>query len=105
MSAPRRLGGLPISGNDAVVFDGSAFGGIAATGPARILQGGWNDWKELENALSAGSGGGLAGWFDYDGNFRFGDFPEWEPCSAIAGFPSDAKLRAPQSFRAGLTKH
>ena len=104
MSAPRREGGLRISGNDAAVFDGSAFEGIAAIGPARVLQGGWNDWHELEKALSAGSGGGLAGWFDYDGNFRFGDFPEWEPSPAVVDFPTDAKSRAPQSFRAGLTK-
>lgn len=31
----------------------------------------------LEEALARGTEGGLAGWFDYDGNFRFGDFPRW----------------------------
>jgi len=67
-----------------VFFDGEGFGGIAASEPSSILEGGWDDWGLLETALARGSEGGLAGWFDYHGNFRFGDFPAWK---SVGGFP------------------
>jgi aminodeoxychorismate synthase component I len=85
-----------------VLFDGEDFGGIAAAEPEAILEGGWNDWGILEEALARGSEGGLAGWFDYDGNFRFGDFSRWQspPCpSAAEGAPA-----ARAEFHAGLRK-
>lgn len=63
---------------DSVMFDGEAFGGLSAQCPAAILEGCWDDWGILEEALGRGSEGGLAGWFDYDGNFRFGDFPRYD---------------------------
>lgn len=75
-----------LSGQSAgIVLDGMAFGGgsaIVGENPARLLEGGWEDWEILEEALSKGcasasADGGLAGWVDYEGNFRFGLFPEW----------------------------
>ncbi len=33
------------------MFDGEAFGGLSAHCPAAILQGGWDDWGILEEAL------------------------------------------------------
>jgi aminodeoxychorismate synthase component I len=84
-----------------VVFDGEGFGGVSATEPSAILEGGWDDWGLLEDALSRDSEGGLAGWFDYDGNFRFGDFPRWgqAPEYTASAAPPDG-IR----FRAGLSK-
>jgi len=86
-----------------VVFDGEGFGGLAASDPDAILEGGWDDWGILEEALSVGSGGGLAGWFDYDGNFRFGDFPAWSIGPACA-VPSTAIRAARPDFLPGLSK-
>jgi para-aminobenzoate synthetase component I len=66
-----------------VLFNGPGFGPepMAASAPERILTGGWNDWGMLEEAFARlsvhSSDGGLAGWFDYDGGFRFGVFPSW----------------------------
>ena len=68
---------FPAGALDRAIFDGEDFGGVAAEEPSALLQGGWDDWRMLEEALARGSDGGLAGWFDYDGNFRFGDFPRW----------------------------
>lgn len=70
---------------DGAILDGAAFAdGAAIIGenPARILEGAWDDWGALEEAWTAGRAhatgeGGVAGWFDYDGNFRFGVFPSW----------------------------
>lgn len=84
-----------------VIFDGEDFGGVSAAEPAAILEGGWDDWGRLEAALARGSEGGLAGWFDYDGNFRFGDFPRWDRA------PEPATSAAPPAglqFRPGLHK-
>jgi len=94
---------------DGVIFDGSAFGGesaIVGVRPDRILDGTSRDWAVLEEALDAGrrSGGGeggLAGWFDYEGNFRFGVFPVW--LRGRADFPAvSAPPRA--HFRPGLSE-
>jgi aminodeoxychorismate synthase component I len=63
--------------SDEVLFDGQGFGTAFAGRPSAILEGGWEDWDLLEEALDGGTEGGLAGWFDYDGSFRFGDFPRW----------------------------
>lgn len=89
-----------------VVFDGPAFaGGIALAGrdPARLLEGGWGDWGLLESALEDGRRkgweGGLGGWFDYGGAFRFGVFPRW---SEAFSFPRAA---VPETvFRPGMTR-
>lgn len=69
---------------DGVVFDGAGFGpggALVASRPVEVLSGGWGEWEVLAEALRSGqeSGrpGGLAGWFDYEGNFRFGVFPAW----------------------------
>lgn len=87
--ASRRI--RPACASDEVLFDGEGFGTAFAGRPSTILQGGWDDWDMLEEALGGGTEGGLAGWFDYDGSFRFGDFPRWtapedrgagrEPCA------------------------
>ncbi|MBE2179455.1 MAG: anthranilate synthase component I family protein [Chthoniobacterales bacterium] len=66
-----------------VCFDGAGFGPEprVGIGPEQIVEGGWDDWGLLEDALMrlqrAGASGGLAGWFDYSGGFRFGVFPAW----------------------------
>ena len=39
------------------LFDGEGFGGLAATDPEVILEGWWDDWGMLEEALAVGSGG------------------------------------------------
>lgn len=69
---------------DGVVFDGAGFGGGGtriAMRPSEVLMGNWNDWGILSDALQEGKRrgkeGGLAGWFDYEGNFRFGVFDTW----------------------------
>lgn len=72
-------------GVDGVILDGAAFAGgeaIIGAEPVRILEGTWDGWGALEEAWAAGRAhaagdGGVAGWFDYDGNFRFGIFPSW----------------------------
>jgi aminodeoxychorismate synthase component I len=85
-----------------VLFDGEGFGGLAASAPDAILEGGWDAGGMLEDALAHGSEGGLAGWFDYDGNFRFGDFAQWTalPPDMPAG---SAPCVRPQ-FQPGLGK-
>ena len=83
-------------------FDGEDFGGVAAARPEAVLEGGWDDWALLEEALDRGTQGGLAGWFDYDGNFRFGDFSHWAPCRSDA--PAGSAPRRRPSFLPGLGK-
>ena len=83
------------------LFDGEGFGGLAATDPEVILEGGWDDWGMLEEALAVGSGGGLAGWFDYDGNFRFGDFLDWSASPSCA-VPGPAMRTARTDFLPGM---
>jgi aminodeoxychorismate synthase component I len=85
------------------LFDGEGFGGLAAHDPEAILEGGWQDWEILEEALAVGSGGGLAGWFDYEGNFRFGDFPTWTACPALETPHPDPRTGQPD-FSPGLGK-
>lgn len=78
-------GSILSGGVDGMILDGAAFsGGLAIIGsePVRILEGSWGDWGVLEEEWAAGRAratgdGGVAGWFDYDGNFRFGIFPSW----------------------------
>ena len=86
-----------------VLFDGEGFGGFSGEDPEAILEGGWEDWGLLEAALGRGTDGGLAGWFDYDGNFRFGDFARWnnEPARPLE---IGAAPAAQVGFRAGLRK-
>ena len=94
---------------EGVILDGEAFGGGAAivgAHPDRVLEGGWNDWGLLDEALEAGgrSGaddGGLAGWFDYEGNFRFGVFPAW--CRGPVEYPASSRP-AVARFHAGVTE-
>ena len=85
---------------DGVLFNGEDFGGVAGSEPAAILEGGWDDWGILEEALARGSDGGLAGWFDYDGNFRFGDFSHWSAWSPAATAGPASRVRP--EFRPGL---
>lgn len=89
-----------------VRFDGKGFGGAVpgASGPEEILEGGWDDWPVLERALarlqSEGATGGLAGWFDYHGGFRFGVFSEWGAPGVLA---SGGSVPDPApDFRPGL---
>lgn len=90
-------------GPDLALFDGEGFGGLAGSDPVAILEGGWQDWGILEEALAAGSGGGLAGWFDYEGNFRFGDFPTWTACPNLE-MPHPAPRTGQPDFSPGLGK-
>ena len=94
---------------DGFVLDGPAFGGgfpLVAAGPELTFEGSWHDWSALEKAWDAGrarfSGdGGLAGWFDYEGNFRFGLFPSWSRGPVrypVSDIPPSAR------FRAGLSE-
>jgi len=85
---------------DSVLFDGEGFGGLMGAEPQAILEGGWDDWHLLEEALARGTEGGLAGWFDYDGNFRFGDFSRWRPAAPDATAGPAPRVRP--SFRPGL---
>lgn len=103
-AAPARAVHALLSGAcDGALFDGAGFGPSApvAVRPAAVLSGGWDDWGMLEQALAREGGGGLAGWFDYAGNFRFGDFPDWE---VFAGElpPGEAPAPAPV-FTRGLS--
>jgi para-aminobenzoate synthetase component 1 len=63
-----------------VLFDGPGFGApLAGVAPVAVLEGGPDDWGQLESVLQSlrrdAPGGFLGGWFDYDGGFRFGVFP------------------------------
>lgn len=64
---------------DSVLFDGPGFGRIlAGQAPAAVIEGSWDDWAVLEATLAELRAevphGFLAGWFDYQGGFRFGFF-------------------------------
>jgi para-aminobenzoate synthetase component 1 len=97
-------------GRDGFVFDGPAFGGevpLRGVGPELILEGSWDSWAPLEEAWECGRAGargegGLAGWFDYEGNYRFGVFPSWS--RGPVRYPA-TETRPPARFRAGLTEN
>ena len=104
-SVGRILSGVAEGG---VILDGPAFGGPSLIGesPDKILQGGWNDWGILEEAFSSGAtsakgDGGLAGWIDYEGNFRFGVFREWQ--REFVQWPA-GEQPADVHFRAGMSE-
>jgi len=91
-----------------VILDGPAFGvpALVAEEPDRILEGSWDDWRILDEEFAAGKNadvtdGGLAGWIDYEGNFRFGVFPQWrrEPID----WP-EAAAAASAQFRSGVSE-
>lgn len=92
---------------DGVILDGFAFDGgraIVGAGPARLVEGSWDDWAGLEEIWRAGRAsatgdGGVAGWFDYDGNFRFGVFPRWSRCAVSY---ADVSIVPRAHFTAGL---
>jgi len=88
---------------DTAYFDGEGFGGVAASGPEAILEGGWDDWQIIEESLARGVEGGLAGWFDYQGNFRFGDFRRWDTAADSRVLPA-ASPRARPHFLPGIGK-
>ncbi len=92
---------------EGVVFDGAGFGTggiLCAADPGAVLEGGWDDWGVLAGALREGmrrgGSGGLAGWFDYEGNFRFGIFPSWERRAVEWPEVQSGTMRA--EFRAAL---
>lgn len=93
---------------DGAIFDGSGFGAatICASGPSEIIEGGWGDWGLLEKALHDGGrdsrDGGMAGWFDYSGNFRFGVFPTWQELAV--NFPSGAAADLGAQFCPGMER-
>ena len=98
----RRLDDLLYGGAEGALFDGVGFGvPLVAARPDAVLAGGWGDWETLADTLRAGSktggSGGLAGWFDYEGNFRFGVFPSWGrvevPWPDVEELPSSADFR------------
>jgi para-aminobenzoate synthetase component 1 len=87
-----------------VILEGEAFGGgraLVGEEPEKILEGGCNDWAVLEEAFTSGAAsargdGGLAGWIDYEGNFRFGVFPAWQRDSVEfcdSGKPGNARFQ------------
>lgn len=89
---------------EGVVFDGIGFGCgemRIASHPSDVLTGDWSQWSILAEALREGrcrgSNGGLAGWFDYEGNFRFGVFPSW----TTGNVPLDVK--ASQGINVGFS--
>lgn len=101
------LAAVIADGAQGVVFDGSGFGTggiLCAAEPGAVLAGGWDDWGALEDALREGARrggfGGLAGWFDYEGNFRFGIFPSWKRHAAEWPEVQGGAMRA--EFRAAL---
>ena len=91
---------------DGVIFDGIAFGrpALVASGPEQVMEGGWDDWGKLEERWRSGrrgmSDGGLAGWFDYQGNFRFGVFPSWSRAELDLSAPLLPAART--DFQAGV---
>ena len=95
--------------SEGVIFDGPDFAGgspIVAEKPERLVEGCWDEWKILEEVFAAGSSmfrgdGGLAGWVDYEGNFRFGVFPAW--MRGPVDFSSDAGSPLAR-FAAGVTE-
>lgn len=91
---------LLLGGGEGALFAGRGYGGGAAVAPVAILEGGWEDWGLLEDALGEGRGD-LAGWFDYEGGFRFGIFPGWVPAGEMP--PGRAPEAAP-SFESGVTR-
>ena len=103
---------MPTSGSgpaeEMVLFDGPGFGvPLSGVAPAAVLEGGPEDWPQLESALQTlrrdAPGGFLGGWFDYDGGFRFGVFHEAAGWSAddMTGAPW---TRPPAAFEPGLDR-
>jgi para-aminobenzoate synthetase component 1 len=101
-AGPDAAGAVLAARSAGVIFDGAGFGGMAAAEPSALLEGGPDDWDLLEEALAGMAGGGLAGWFDYDGNFRFGCFAAWEPCGPLPA--GGVRIRPVPRFRPGLTE-
>jgi len=91
---------------EGVIFDGTAFGrpALVASSPEQVIEGGWDDWVKLEECWRSGRGGmsegGLAGWFDYQGNFRFGVFPSWSRADQNLSAPVLTAVRT--DFQAGV---
>lgn len=91
-----------------VVFDGGGFGPQprAACSPRQILEGDWSQWHLLEDALAelaaCGGRGGLAGWFGYDGSFRFGVFSSWD--DAVRRDPPGPQPWPQPEFRPGMER-
>lgn len=98
------LTNLLLGEGDGVLFDGAGFGRDAIFGicPRKVIEGTWDDWAIIEDHLTKGGSGGLAGWFDYEGNFRFGEFPSWE--IAHDEFPYGRLPARKPDFRAGMTR-
>jgi len=91
---------------DAVLFDGPGFGrSLAGRDPESVIEGLWDDWGLLEEALAdlraSAPLGFLAGWFDYHGGFRFGVFRESDDAPAVAPKPLPWLGPGPD-FRSGL---
>lgn len=103
---------MPVSGSgpaqEMVLFDGPGFGPpLSGIAPALVIEGGPEDWPQLESALEDlrrdAPRGFLGGWFDYDGGFRFGVFREDAGLSAeeAAGGPWTGP---PPAFQPGLER-
>lgn len=98
------LTGLLLEGREGVAFDGAGFGRgvLAGVDPHEIIEGSWDEWAIIEEHLSKGDSGGLAGWFDYAGNFRFGVFPSWDATGEE--LPQGRLPARKPFFRAGMTR-
>ncbi len=102
-NAPRGPAAALLSGREnGVIFTGPRFAAapFAGLAPVEILEGGWDDWGKLDDALRSGRGD-LGGWFDYEGGFRFGLFPAWMEAGDLPP-PRGHALAA--SFEPGVTR-
>ena len=101
---PDVLTDLLLGERNGVAFDGAGFGRgvLAGADPHQIIEGSWDNWAIIEEHLGKGDSGGLAGWFDYAGNFRFGVFASWD----IAGekFPAGHPPKQRPAFCPGMTR-
>lgn len=89
---------------DGACFDGPGFGEpVAAAAPVELITGGPDNWDAIERGVrSLPPGGRLAGWFDYNGAFTFGLFPQWQPF--VFSAPRVATLRPVPVFAPRMTR-
>lgn len=99
---PSALDAILRGNTKGVVFDGKEFGGFCAAEPSEILEGDWHAWDQLDAAVANLNSGAWAGWFDYEGNFRFARFTEW-PSAMEFPWPVE-KISAAASFQPGMSR-
>lgn len=100
--SPSALDAILRGDTDGVVFDGKEFGGFCAAEPTEILEGDWHAWDRLDAAVAGLHSGAWAGWFDYEGNYRFARFPELKSATDLP-WPVK-KTSAAVSFHPGMSR-